>query len=513
MKLSHENPFIPGENRQTGGSLASTGNDDPMQICIAHCNSSDKVALSLSDLFDRTPVPTFVIDCDHVVKFWNRACEKLTGLPSSQMLGTSDHWKAFYKEKHPLLADRLIDGNIGSDGATPESAHAFSSPLMDGGYIEEFFYADMGEAGTWVSASASPLRDASGKVIGVIEMLQDISRQKIAEIALQKVLVDMEKLVSKRTEQLADTNNRLQDDIRKREEAESELRRRNAELVELNEKFALAQEKLIQQEKLASIGQLAAGVAHEINNPIGYIFSNFGSLETYIANLLTMLNTYEKAESSIESNEVRANLVAVREKIELEYVKEDIPILLNESREGIVRVRKIVQDLKDFSHVDAHQEWQWTNLHQGIDSTLNIVSNEVKYKADVLKEYGDIPDIECLASQINQVIMNLVVNAAHAISGPRGKITIRTGCMNDKVWIEIEDTGAGIPPDMLPRIFDPFFTTKPVGSGTGLGLSLSYGIVQKHQGTIEVQSEVGRGTCFRITLPVRHQPEENMELE
>jgi signal transduction histidine kinase len=482
-----------------------------MQISIACCTSSDRAVLSLGDLFDKSPVPTLVIDCHHVVKFWNKACEKLTGLSAAEMLETSDHWKPFYKTKHSLLADKLIDGNGKPDSHRNDAMRSPSYPSPDEGIIEEFFFPQIGRDGTWLCASASPLLDASGRVIGAIEMLQDISRQKFAEIELQKVLVDMEMLVSKRTEQLAVSNHLLQEDIRKREEAEAELRRRNAELVELNEKFALAQEKLIQSEKLASIGQLAAGVAHEINNPIGYIFSNFGSLETYISNLLTMLEAYEKAESSIESAEIRAELASVRKRVELDYVKEDIPVLLNESREGIVRVRKIVQDLKDFSHVDAHQEWQWANLHQGIDSTLNIVSNEVKYKADVVKQFGEIPDIECLASQINQVIMNLVVNAAHAISGPRGKITIRTGSLDDHVWIEVEDTGCGIPVDMLPRIFDPFFTTKPVGSGTGLGLSLSYGIIQKHQGKIEVQSEVGRGTCFRITLPIRHQPEQQME--
>jgi signal transduction histidine kinase len=162
-----------------------------------------------------------------------------------------------------------------------------------------------------------------------------------------------------------------------------------------------------------------------------------------------------------------------------------------------------VQDLKDFSRVDSTQEWEWANLHHGIESTLNVVASEVKYKADVVKEYGDIPDVECLASQINQVVMNLVVNAAHAMGDARGRITIRTGSAGEDVWLEVADNGAGIPPDTLKRIFEPFFTTKPVGKGTGLGLSLSYGIVQKHQGRIEVESTIGQGTTFRVTLPIR----------
>jgi len=176
---------------------------------------------------------------------------------------------------------------------------------------------------------------------------------------------------------------------------------------------------------------------------------------------------------------------------------------MRESREGIGRVRQIVQDLKDFSRIDAGQEWLWADLHKGIDSTLNIATSEVRYKADVIKEYAEIPQIRCLPSQINQVVMNLVVNAAHAMGdGRRGQIIVRTGSEGGRVWFEVADNGSGIAPEHLPRIFDPFFTTKPVGQGTGLGLSLSYGIVQRHGGCIEVESQPGRGTCFRVTLPI-----------
>ena len=290
---------------------------------------------------------------------------------------------------------------------------------------------------------------------------------------------------------------------------EAELLRRNLELTELNEKLSRAQAQLLQSEKLASIGQLAAGVAHEINNPISFVFSNFGTLQTYITDLLRVILSYEQAERFIADADALRRIASLREQVDLDFVVSDVRILMAESREGIERVRKIVADLKDFSRVDSHQDWQWTNLHGGIDSTLNIVNNELKYKADVVKEYGDIPDVECLPSQINQVIMNIVVNGAQAIQGPRGRITIRTGTDGDHVWIEIADTGCGIPPAIRSRIFDPFFTTKPIGTGTGLGLSLSYGIIQKHGGRIEVDSEEGVGTTFRIHLPVRHVEEED----
>ena len=287
-----------------------------------------------------------------------------------------------------------------------------------------------------------------------------------------------------------------------------ELLRANEELKQLNARLSDTQDKLMQSEKLASIGQLAAGVAHEINNPIGFIFSNFGTLERYLDDLFQMLSAYEQAEPALAGTAVGAQLKALREKVELDFLKEDIPSLMNESKDGITRVRNIVQNLKDFSRVDTSQEWVLADLHHGITSTLNIVNNEIKYKADVVKLFGEIPDIECLPSELNQVFMNLLVNAAHAIHAERGTITIRTGTEGGMVWVEVEDNGGGIAKENLGRIFDPFFTTKPVGKGTGLGLSLSYGIVKKHLGQIDVSSEIGVGTRFRVTLPVQHPQED-----
>ena len=275
------------------------------------------------------------------------------------------------------------------------------------------------------------------------------------------------------------------------------------DLSELNLKLKETQGQLLQSEKLASIGQLAAGVAHEINNPIGFVYSNLGTLQRYLTDLLGLIAAYESAESNIADAVVIEQLQAMKKKADLVFLREDITALMSESRDGITRVKDIVQNLKDFSHADAGDEWHWATLQQGLDSTLNIVWNELKYKCEVVKEYAVIPDIECLPSQLNQVFMNMLVNAGHAIE-ERGTITIRTGTEQDQVWVEIEDTGKGIEPQNLKRIFDPFFTTKPVGSGTGLGLSLTYNIVQKHNGRLEVDSVVGQGTRFRIWLPIHH---------
>ncbi len=292
-------------------------------------------------------------------------------------------------------------------------------------------------------------------------------------------------------------------DITARVQAEAALQHEKEEQEALIRKLEQAHNQLLQSEKMASIGQLAAGVAHEINNPIGYVNSNLGSLGLYVEKLFRMIEAYERAEPSLADQALLQEIRALKLESDWEYLKGDVRDLLSESSEGIVRVKGIVQDLKDFSHVDQ-AEWQWVDLHKGIDSTLNVVNNEIKYKAEVVKDFGDIPQVECLASQLNQVFMNMLVNASQAIGeGGRGRITIRTGAENGMVRVEFSDTGKGIAPENLKRIFDPFFTTKPVGKGTGLGLSLSYGIIDKHNGRIEVESEVGTGTTFRIWLPVQ----------
>lgn len=292
-------------------------------------------------------------------------------------------------------------------------------------------------------------------------------------------------------------------DITPHKLAEEKLRKNHDELQAAYSQLQDAQGQLLQSEKMASIGQLAAGVAHEINNPIGYVYSNLGSLQKYINDLLLVLSTYEQYESGLAQQPQALEAIrAVKQKVDLEFIKEDVAALMNESREGITRVKTIVQNLKDFSHAGVDEEWQWADLRQGLESTLSIVWNELKYKAVVKKEYGEIPSVECLPLQLNQVFMNLLVNAAHAIA-EKGVITIRTGCHDDQVWVEISDTGSGIAPEHINRIFDPFFTTKPVGKGTGLGLSVSYNIIQKHHGSIDVASELDHGTTFHIQLPVK----------
>ncbi len=265
----------------------------------------------------------------------------------------------------------------------------------------------------------------------------------------------------------------------------------------LNARLEQANKQLLQSEKLAAIGQLAAGVAHEINNPVGYVYSNLQTLENYLNDLFRLTDAIDTAASLEDLRQIRHN-------IDYNYLREDLKDLLSESREGIERVKTIISAMKDFSHIEE-EEFKQADLHRGIETTLNVVNNELKYKAEVVRDFGELPHVECIASQINQVIMNLLVNAAHAIED-FGKITIRTRHQGDTVTLEVEDTGKGIASEHLNRIFEPFFTTKGIGKGTGLGLSLSFNIIKKHNGEIEVHSEPGQGTRFRITLPVT-QPE------
>ncbi|MCF8207833.1 MAG: response regulator [Rhodoferax sp.] len=258
-----------------------------------------------------------------------------------------------------------------------------------------------------------------------------------------------------------------------------------------------AQRQLLHSEKMAAMGQLAAGIVHEINNPVSFVASNIQSLTAYLQDLLELVDAFERAAGTATALDAARALL--RDK-DYTFIRRDALSLLNESSDGLARVRKIVRDLKDFSRLDD-QNWQWADLHAGIDSTLNIVWNEIKYHCKVTKSYGDLPNIYCLASQLNQVFMNLLVNAAQAID-KQGEIHISTACVGDAVCIRVEDNGSGISKDHLDHVFEPFFTTKPAGKGTGLGLSLSRGIVQRHHGTIKVKSESGRGSEFTIVLPI-----------
>lgn len=275
------------------------------------------------------------------------------------------------------------------------------------------------------------------------------------------------------------------------------------------------QAQLLQSEKMASIGQLAAGVAHEINNPVGYVSSNLKTLTDYQQSIGQILSEYRQFIDTVSgekgSGPDRAEMdilyARIKEKeseLDISYILEDIPGLIRESREGLDRIKKIVLDLKDFSH-PGEDVLKLTDINRNLESTLNIVWNELKYKATVTKDYGELPQVNCYPQLLNQVFMNLFVNAAQAIEN-QGEIHIMTREIDPDVEIIVSDSGKGIAAENLSRIFDPFFTTKEVGKGTGLGLNVSYNIVKKHNGAIDVKSEPGKGATFTIRIPVAGPP-------
>ena len=282
--------------------------------------------------------------------------------------------------------------------------------------------------------------------------------------------------------------------------AAEELTRKNLRLNEALAALKRSQAKVLHQEKMASIGQLAAGVAHEINNPIGFINSNLSTLGKYLSRLSGFLAVQSECIAAGAPPEQAESVRRQQATLKIDYIVKDLEDLVRESLEGAERVRSIVADLKSFSRVDE-SEFKQADLNECLRSTINIVWNEIKYKATLKKELGEIPRTRCYPQQMNQIFMNLLVNAGHAIE-QQGVITVRSWEEDGYVCVSVADTGEGIPEANLNRIFEPFFTTKEVGKGTGLGLSITYDIVKKHNGEITVRSEPGKGTVFTVRIPV-----------
>ena len=256
--------------------------------------------------------------------------------------------------------------------------------------------------------------------------------------------------------------------------------------------------QMIQQEKMASIGQLAAGVAHEINNPTGFIISNLRSLAKYHDRLVNFIDAQSEAIERLEGSE-QETVATKRKQMKIDHIISDLPNVVSESLDGAERIKNIVQSLKGFSRKDA--ECTTASINDCLENAINIIWNEIKYKATLRKDLGDLPAIRCYPQKLSQVFMNLIVNAAHAIE-EKGEIAVSTWQKNDAAYVSVTDTGSGIPDEVRCRIFEPFFTTKAAGQGTGLGLSISFEIVREHGGEITMESKVGTGTTFTIMLPL-----------
>jgi signal transduction histidine kinase len=350
------------------------------------------------------------------------------------------------------------------------------------------------------SLVAVPLR-VKERVVGVLNVvasqpgrLTGADQELVAAVA-NHVALALDRAESFQT--IEELSRGLEDKVRVRTE---QLRAANEELEAAYRNLQATQMQLIQREKMASVGQLVAGVAHELNNPIGFVSSNAATLEDFVGRLRAIVEAYRGAAiADTDRERLERQWAALKGDHVLRYLDP----MIQGIREGAERTRKIVRDLRVFART-TDEVWQAVDLHEELDSSLTLLSHLLKDRVTVHRKYGDLPSVECIRSQIDQVFLNVLANAAQAIGDP-GAITIETRREGGAAVVSISDTGPGIPPDVLGRVFDPFFTTKPVGEGTGLGLSISYEIVKKHGGEITATSPPDQGATLAIRIPIARE--------
>ncbi len=445
-------------------------------------------------LLDNFPLGIFVLREDYAVLFWNSQMEIWTGVPRNKIMGENltDHFPNLNEPKYAHRIQLIFDGGPPVIFSSLLHKYIIPSSLGDGQFrVQDVSVISVPKEdvnGFYALFTIQDVTDLTHRIRGYKVMRdqahKEVQKRKLAEEQLKKYSLNLEAMIEKRTSELNGAIKNLQN----------------------------TQSQLIQSEKMASIGQLAAGVAHEINNPTGFISSNLITLAEYEKDIRSLFFHYKELISNLKTvmvaekglNSIAGKLETIEafeEEIDIDFIFDDFPNLVKECSEGSERIKKIVIDLKNFAH-PGNQERQYADINRNLSATLNIVRNELKYKASVKKDYGDLPEVLCHPQQLNQVFMNLLVNAAQAIE-KNGEIKIQTRAANGFVEIRISDTGAGIPKENILKIFDPFFTTKDVGKGTGLGLNVSYNIIKEHNGTIEVDSTVGQGTIFTVRIPVQ----------
>ena len=519
------------------------------------------------NLIENSALATIVIDTNHRVMLWNKACEELTGFSAPEMIGTDQHWKAFYAERRPTLPDFMVDGNY---DALPDYYTNFSkSILTPDGWHAEGWYKNLGGRDRYILFESTPIRNNRGEIIAAVENIQDITALKLADEEMIRMRSYLKNIIDSMPSILlgVDRDGRIthwnMEAEKKTGISESDARGRN--LPEIlpalegqleNVRLAIEkrepqkvermmdtvggetmyfdvmvyplidndmqgavirvddvtgrvriEEMMVQTEKMLSVGGLAAGMAHEINNPLGGILLGAQNILRRVSpELAANVNTARECGTSIEAV--------------LRYMEaRKITKMIDGIREMGERASKIVSNMLSFSR-QSESRMSMANLAEIIDRTLELAANDydLKKKYDfrhirVIKEYSpDVPDIYCVITEIQQVILNLLKNSAQAIAeksftDDKPTITLRTGREGDMARIEIEDNGPGIEENDRKRVFEPFFTTKEVGVGTGLGLSVSYFIItNNHKGAMEVESRTDQGTLFIIHLPLSRRP-------
>jgi two-component system, NtrC family, sensor kinase len=411
---------------------------------------------------DTVPVLIWMGDSGGGRSFFNKTWLDFTGRSADDESGWG--WLA---DVHPEDRAAYLEAFRQALGGRHEYSAEFRLRRADGEY-------------RWMVENGVPRSTRGGTFTGFIGSTTDITARKHAEMVLQHARKCLEHEVAERT---------------------AELRRANEEQRRLIGRLKTTHNQLLQSEKLAAIGELATGVAHEINNPMGFVGANLRRLGEYLGDMLRLVEAYWDMHGGADAVSPMAPPAKWETMIDLPYLREDVGVLLRETAAGVERVQRIVHDLLEFAEGEA-DEWQWTDLHRALDGAITVANRELAGRADVRKDYGDLPDVWCLPRQLGQVFLNLITNAAQAI-GASGTITLSTRREGEGVRVEIADTGCGIAPEHLKKVFDPFFTTRPAGQGSGLGLSIAYGVVNRHRGRIDVESKVGTGTTFSIWLPVR----------
>ncbi|MBT9569239.1 MAG: PAS domain S-box protein [Thiobacillus sp.] len=357
----------------------------------------------------------------------------------------------------------------------------------------------------WGQSTIVPMLDDAGVPLRYIAVCTEITQLKDMETSIREANLILQSNVLERSRELEEAKRRLEAELADRVTTQEALQKSYDELKSLHRQLQEAQQYLMQSEKMAAVGQLAAGMAHEINNPIGFIASNLATLGRYLETLGALIGRYIHHEAALDEH-TRDAMIAFRQESDVDFVLTDARDLVKESRSGVERVRNIIKDLRDFARVDSDEQKQLVDVNQCMETTLQLLGERFIDGITIERAYGTVPLVECHVGDLNQVIVNLLNNAQQALQGKPGLIRLRSGVDGVFGWIEIEDTGEGIPEAILPLIFDPFFTTRPVGQGAGLGLSTAYGMVQQNGGTITVASQPGRGSTFRITLPLGAAP-------
>lgn len=386
-----------------------------------------------------------------------------------------------------------------------------SLALIELGLVALFSYG----LGTYLTSQLNTLRQGAKDIVNAIKTsnfntapIAEKGHDELTELAktFNLLVKNLETEYQSRLEaenELTQLNQSLEEKIARRTQALSE---KNDLLEQSNKELKETQQQLFQAEKMASVGQLAAGVAHEINNPVGFVSSNLNTLTDYLSMFQILMTLVKKLEPEADVEAQKALITEIHQfyaQHDFDFISEDVTPLIEESVEGLARVSEIVKGLKVFSRIDSDEK-QWFDLNHCLNTTLTMVNNKLKYICKVEKQFADLPRVYFNVGKLTQVFTNLLINAGQAIeaTGKQGVISVHTYLQGKQVIVDITDTGCGISEENLEKLFNPFFTTKPEGQGTGLGLSITYGIIQEHGGSIEVTSKEGEGSRFIITLPV-----------